>query len=343
MSDETDNKPNLSRRGVFGAIAGAAAAVPILAQAQQAPAGAPPAGGAAGAGRGGRGGGGPRQTPGGSGPIKVLFITKYHPFDRENLFLTLDSMGQDITWTHVEHPAAEVFFDPKVAADYDVFLFYDAFAGRKAGPSGNMFGADAIDSVPSAALQANMKQLFQNGDKGFVFFHHSVASWVHTWPPGVNGSNAYVEVMGGAADWGSPLKNIRGKDYPASGFQKQPQHITVVDKTHPVTAGVDDFDIVDESYLWPVFEDSVHPLLRTNVPQTAEHYKPAQAGHPPGSSLSGWYKSAERSPVVYIQHGHDNDGWANPAFRKLILNAIKWTASPEGKTWAHNNAKRIFV
>ena len=117
------------------------------------------------------------------------------------------------------------------------------------------------------ALQANMKKLMQNGDKGFVFFHHSVASWVHTWPAGVNGSNAYVEVMGGAADWGSPLKNIRGKDYPPSGFKKQPQHITVMDKSHPVTAGVEDFDILDESYLWPVFEDSVHPLLRTNVPK----------------------------------------------------------------------------
>ena len=342
MKLSKDGFKGLSRRGVFGAMAGAAAAVPLLAQAQQAPAPAAPAAGAAG--RGGRGAGGPpRQTPGGSGPLKVLFITKYHPFDRENLFLTLDSMGQDITWTHVEHPAAEVFFDPKVAASYDVFLFYDAFAGRTAGPSGNMFGSDAIDSVPSKELQANMKQLFQNGDKGFVFFHHSVASWAHSWPKGVNGSNAYSEVIGGVADWGTPLKNVRGKDYPPSGFKVQPQHITVVDKAHPVTAGVDDFDITDESYLWPVFEDSVHPLLHTNVPQTAENYRPAQAGHPPGSNLSGWVKTAERSPVVYIQHGHDNTAWANASFRKLILNAIKWTASPEGKTWAHANAKRIFV
>ena len=343
MKLSKDGFKGLSRRGVFGAMAGAAAAVPLLAQAQQAPAPAAPAAGAAG--RGGRGAGGPpRQTPGGSGPLKVLFITKYHPFDRENLFLTLDSMGQDITWTHVEHPAAEVFFDPKVAAAFDVFLFYDAFAGQVTKPAAEPGGRPVTEpTVPSKELQANTKQLFQNGDKGFVFFHHSVASWVHTWPAGVNGSNAYVEVMGGAADWGTPLKNIRGKDYPASGFKKQPQHVTVLDKTHPITAGVEDFDIVDESYLWPVFEDSVHPLLRTSVTQTAEAYGPRQAGHPPGSSLCGWYKAAERSPVAYIQHGHDNDGWTNPAFRKLILNAIKWTASAEGKSWAHANAKRIFV
>jgi hypothetical protein len=322
-----DESNNLSRRGMFGAMAGAAASMPIMAQAQP----APPAGAAAG--RGGRGGG--RGTPGGSGPLKVLFISKFHPFDRENLFQTLDSFGQDITWTHIEQPAAEVFFDPKVAAPYDVFLFYDAFAGRG--------GLGGEDKPPSRELQANMKQLFSNGDKGFVFFHHSVASWAHTWPAGVNGSNAYSEVIGGVADWGTPLKNVRGKDYPPSGFKVQPQHITVIDKSHPVTAGVDDFDIVDESYLWPVFEDSVHPLLRTNAVQTAENYRPAQAGHPPGSSLSGWYKSAERSPVVYIQHGHANDAWANPSFRRLLLNAIKWAGSAEAKTWAHSNAKRIFV
>jgi type 1 glutamine amidotransferase len=278
---------------------------------------------------------------GGTGPIRVLFISAYHPYDRENLALTLDALGQDISWTHIEHPAAEAFYDPRLSANYDVYLFYDAFAGRA--PGGNGSRMSGADTVPSAQTQANLKALLQAGNKGFVFFHHSVASWAHTWPAGVNGSNAYSEVIGGVADWGAPLKNVRGKDYPPSGFKVQPQRITVVDKNHPITAGVEDFDIVDESYLWPVFEDSVHPLLRTNAVQTAENYRPQQAGHPTGSSLSGWYKAAERSPVVYLQHGHSNDAWTNPAFRRLMTNAIKWAASPEAKTWAHANAKRIFV
>ena len=328
-------KNSVSRRSLFGTIVGAAASVPLLAQAQQ-PA---PAQGAPAPGRGAAGRGAPQ---GGTGPIRVLFISAYHPFDRENLFVALDSMGQDIRWTHVEHPAAEVFYDPRFAANYDVYLFYDAFAGRTPAPGGNMFAGDFKDAVPSAQTQANLKALLQAGNKGFVFFHHSVASWAHTWPAGVNGSNAYSEVIGGVADWGSPLKNVRGKDYPPSGFKVQPQRITVVDKTHPITAGVDDFDIVDESYLWPVFEDSVHPLLRTNAVQTAENYRPQQAGHPTGSSLTGWYKAAERSPVVYIQHGHSNDAWPNPAWKRLMLNAIKWAASPESKTWARANPQRIF-
>ena len=46
-----------------------------------------------------------------------------------------------------------------------------------------------------------------------------------------------------------------------------------------------------------------------------------------------WVKTAERSPVVYIQHGHDNNAWANPNFRRLLLNAIKWTVV-ERMVWA---------
>ena len=353
MSND-EKKTSLSRRGIMGIGAAIAAAVPFAVKAQ-APATPPPAaGGAPAGGRGGRGaaggagGGAPRLTPGGSGPIKVLLITKYHPFDRENLFLAFDKMGDDITWTHVEHPAAEAFFDPKLAANYDVLMFYDAYTGRvqKPGATPDARPVTSYDP-PSKELVANFKQLLQNGDKGFVFLHHAIAAWVHSWPAGVNGSNAYVEVMGAAADWGTPIKNIRGVDYPASGAKGgNPQHITVVDKTHPITAGVADFDVVDESYLCPMFEDSVHPLLRSSFMPTAAEFAnrgPAIASHPPGSNLTGWVKTAERSPIAYIQHGHDNTTWSNPSWAKLVLNAIKWAASPESKAWAKANPKKIFV
>jgi len=349
MGNEEDKK-GLSRRGIMGLGAAiAAAAAPFAARGQQAPAaGAPPAGGGGRGGRGGAGGGAPRLTPGGSGPIKVLFITKFHPFDRENLFLAFDKMGSDITWTHVEHPAAEAFFDPKLAAAYDVLMFYDAYTGRVQTPGATPDARPTTSyNPPSNELVANTKALFQQGRHGFVFLHHAIAAWVHSWPKGVNGSNAYVEVMGAAADWGTPIDNIRGVNYPASGAKGgNPQHITVVDKAHPVTAGVEDFDITDESYLCPMFEDSVHPLLRSSFHPTAAEFAnrgPAIASHPPGSNLTGWVKTAEISPVVYIQHGHDNTAWSNPAWAKLVLNAIKWAASPESKTWAKANAKKIFV
>ena len=355
-NDNQEDKKGLSRRSAFGAMAGAAAAVPLVAgTAQQVQ--AQGRGAAANAPLSPTGEGAPIQstpvvgTQGGSGPIRVLFISSYHPFDRENLFRMLDRFGSDITWCHVEHPAAEKFFDPAIAEDFDVFLFYDAFAGRKRRvPGAPPFVGDDQYAVPSAKLQADLKRLLTNGDKGFVMFHHALASWCHSWPAGVNGSNAYVEMMGGAADWGLPIKNIRGKTYPASGYrQGTEQRVAVVDKNHPVTAGVDDYDIVDETYLCPILEDSVHPLLRSSFKPTEDKFAHAPngshvgPGHPPGSDLVGWYKAAENTPLVYLQHGHDNNAWSNPHFQRLMLNAIKWAASPQAKAWAKANSKRIFV
>lgn len=321
----------VTRRSMLGRIAMAAAAAPLAGVAAQGQnnAAAPA-----------------RLTPGGSGPIKVLFLTGYHPFDRENLFLALDSMGQDITWTHVEHPAAEFFYSPKASAYFDVLLFYDAYMGRQPGAS-----APFTYAPPTTEMQDGLKRLTQSGEKGFVFLHHALAAWVHSWPPGVNGSNAYVEMIGAAADWGTPLKGIRGIDYPVSGFrQGTEQHITVVDKEHPITAGLGDgFDVDDECYLCPMFEDSVHCLLRTSFKPEEDSFAHGPsgchvgAGHPPGSNMTAWVKTAERSPVAYIQLGHDNTVWSNKNWRRLVLNAIKWAASPEAMTWAKANPTRIFV
>src|SRR5476649_496489 len=117
----------LIRKSAF-AIAGVMA-LALVAGSQvsgQAPA-APAAGAAAQAGRGGRAGGGPPRMPqGGTGPIKVLVITKGHPFDpRERFFAMFDSMGDDITWTHAEHPAADALMSPKYGSAFDAFVFYD--------------------------------------------------------------------------------------------------------------------------------------------------------------------------------------------------------------------------
>jgi len=329
MTVDNNSNGKLSRRLLVGGGLAAAASLPLAAHAQPMerhpvlPQGMSPQP--------------PRTMQGGTGKTKVLFISKYHAFDRENLFAAFDSFD-DITWTHVEHPAATNFYDPALAEPYDVLLFYDAFAGREFQREADGTIADR-DMPPTPKMKRDFAQLLKNGDKGFVFFHHAIASWAHTWPE-------YGEVIGAVADWGKPLKNIRGKDYAASGaLAGTRQHITVVDKTHPITAGVGDFDIVDEAYLCPVFDDSVHPLLRTDFKplDTAFPMRPMTKGHPPGSNLTGWYKTAERSPVAYIQHGHDNTAWANPAWRKLMTNAIKWAASPESKAWAHANPKRIFT
>jgi uncharacterized protein len=278
----------------------------------------------------------PRTVQGGAGPIQVMLITKGHAFDRENFFLMFDSFGKEITWTHVEYPAAEVFFDPVRAAPYDVLVFYDMYGkGPKPGAAS---ASETVNLEPSPAVNKGMKALLQKG-KGLVFFHHAIGSWV-LWPE-------FHEIIGGAAEFGGlPLK-VRGKEYPYSGYRGGvEQHISVVDKAHPIVQGLGDgFDIVDEVFMHPVFEDSVQPLLRTDFKRIDSNF-PMQYGrgwrHPEGSSAAAWVKTAESSPVVYLQFGHDAKVWENPAFRTLMSNSIRWAASREALAWAAANKTSIF-
>ena len=72
------------------------------------------------------------MTQGGTGPVRMLLITKAHAYEREPYYQMFDSMGADITWMHVDHPAAEAFMTPKYANRYDVAFFFD-MNGAQAG------------------------------------------------------------------------------------------------------------------------------------------------------------------------------------------------------------------
>ena len=63
----------------------------------------------------------------------ILLVTKGHPFDYNDFFALFDAL--DVNWTHVEQPAARVFFSPEVATDYDAFVMYDM-------PGIKLFGSD---------------------------------------------------------------------------------------------------------------------------------------------------------------------------------------------------------
>ena len=272
------------------------------------------------------------SAQGGTGAIKVALITKGHAYDREGLNLLFDSLGEDISWSHVEHPAAALLWEPRSAGLFDVFVFYDA-PGRtqRKGPDGAITYDD-----PGADAKKNLPALMQAGTKGWVFLHHAPAAWNHTWPE-------YSEMVGGACDWGNPV-TFKGKEYPNSGAQGGvKQRITVVDKAHPITQGVaDGFEIVDETYLCPYAEDAIQPLLRTDFKPIDVNFPGRYAKgwrHPEGSNLAGWVKVAGKSPIAYLQNGHDRQAWENPAYRTLVLNAIRWTASKEAKAWAAANAK----
>ena len=88
-----------------------------------------------------------------------------------------------------------------------------------------------------------------------------------------------------------------------------------VNPTHPVLAGLQPFQVWDETY--------VHTKLspdRTVLMERAEG-----AGREPWA----WVRTQGKGRVFYTAYGHDERVWGHPAFHTLMKNAITWAIGPD--------------
>lgn len=258
----------------------------------------------------------------------VLLVTKGHPFDHNALFALFDAL--EVNWTHVEQPAARVFFHPAMAEDYDALVMYD-MPGIQFQPDGPVF------ETPSEEYRRGLMDLCDAG-KGLVFIHHALAGWP-AW-------EEYAEIIGGRFLY--VPGELRGRACLDSGYRHRVEHQVSVLREHPVTAGVpSQFTMTDELYLAEVFEDSVVPLLASDYCFSRDNFYSARKvvvegrmhdntgwTHPDGSNLVGWVKSYRNSPVAYLQGGDDPVAYQCIHFQKLLENAICWAASENARDWA---------
>jgi type 1 glutamine amidotransferase len=256
--------------------------------------------------------------------VRVAVVTKGHPFDAPAFFEVFDSM-EDVDWTHVEHPEALELVEPERASDFDVFVMYDM-------PGITFTGSDppAEFHEPPDGYPEKFCALLDDG-KGMVFLHHAIAGW-----PAWDG---YAEIVGGRFHYQPAV--LAGVAYPDSGYRHDVTHtVEVLDPTHPIVAGVGaSFEITDELYLFPVLEDRVEPLMRSThdfVDTTFYSTDLAIRGsrndrtgwsHPPGSNLVAWTRTVGRSPIAYLQFGDGPATYADPTYRRILANAIAWTAA----------------
>jgi type 1 glutamine amidotransferase len=258
--------------------------------------------------------------------IDTLVVTGGHPFEPDPFFAVFDSYA-DIRWTASDRPRTG-----RPGTDLDVVVFYDM--------PGLLFtgGEPPVDVVATPAEVRRTFEGLTDEGVGLVFLHHSIASWPH--------DDWFAEMVGGRFHY-RPGR-LRGVDYPDSGYLFDVTHeIEVIEPTHPVCAGVSDgFTLTDELYCFPVFEDSVLPLMRTTFPaDDHRHFHSADLAirgrmneahgwsHPAGSRLVAWARAVGRSPLVYLQFGDGPTTYADPAFRRVLHDAIAWSASPEAHEW----------
>src|SRR5690606_12644621 len=83
---------------------------------------------------------------------------------------------------------------------------------------------------------------------GMVYLHHAIAAWP-AWPQ-------YAEIVGGRFHY-RPAQ-LRTTSWPDSGYRHQVTHRVSKVGSHPVTESIPQhFEITDELYLCPVFEDDI--------------------------------------------------------------------------------------
>jgi type 1 glutamine amidotransferase len=98
---------------------------------------------------------------------------------------------------------------------------------------------------------------------------------------------------------------------------------------HPVTSGVQPFSIRDEWYYnirFPEGTSAVAPLLKA-LPPDATRGTPAAKANLGRAEVVAWaLERADGGRGFGFTGGHNHVNWSNDNFRKLVLNALLWTA-----------------
>jgi hypothetical protein len=154
----------------------------------------------------------------------------------------------------------------------------------------------------SKKRQDNFKKLLDRGI-GFVALHHNIGAF-QTWPE--------FKKIAGCKYYLKPAKEGE-RQIRASTFKHGIDlDVKVADKNHPITRGLKDFKIHDEGYKYCGFEKDNRVLLTTD--------------HTESDETVAWVSKYKKAKICGIMLGHDGKAYANPNYRKLLSQAINWTA-----------------
>ena len=173
--------------------------------------------------------------------------------------------------------------------------FVDEQSGGEAFEDISNWGYDSIVlynymKKPTEKQQENFLQLLDKG-VGLVILHHAIYGY-RPWPE--------FQKIVGVTSWLSGAKdNVDFK-------------VHVEDLKHPITRGLSDFAITDETYLGHGLDPKVHVILTTDEPTNSKGI--------------AWVHTYRKSPVCYFQLGHDTKAYGHESFGTILGRAIRWTA-----------------
>jgi type 1 glutamine amidotransferase len=138
----------------------------------------------------------------------------------------------------------------------------------------------------------------------------------------VDEGGGIVALHGASASFGSSEVWMRllGGRFTGHAPGLFPLPVEIVDRQHPIAAGVSEFTVTDEEYCHRFPEDAPrHVIARFRE-------RPATSRDKDGNRDVAWTREVGKGRVFYTALGHDEQCWRHPAWQKLVIQAILWSA-----------------
>ena len=154
------------------------------------------------------------------------------------------------------------------------------------------------EPAEGSVLRDYVENILGSTGQGIVLLHHALLSF--------QGWQKYTDVCG--------VSDRGGDHFQYHQNETVRQFILAVD--HPIIRDVSGFTVVDETYSIgePDCNDNM-VLIHTN--------------NQSGIKNIAWVRQYRESRVFCYASGHDNKVYADPGFRKVLLNGIRWAARQE--------------
>ncbi|BCY09765.1 ThuA domain-containing protein [Actinoplanes sp. L3-i22] len=163
-----------------------------------------------------------------------------------------------------------------------------------------------IDRAEVAGLRAAVA-----AGTGFTGWHGGIAD-------SFRASSDYLQLVGGQfATHPSKEPGACGGDE-TDNFLRHRVDLTALGREHPITAGLDDFELTTEQY-WVLHDDLCDVLATTTHP-----VRPWHPWHRPIVSPAVWTRQWGSGRIVVTTPGHSLDVLANPNVRTVIERGMLW-------------------
>lgn len=219
-------------------------------------------------------------------PIRLAFIAGMNPEFNYSLYAPVLEDFEGVTWQAYTNEESQELFKPENKDKYDVIVFYDI----------------CLEEIPESTKQHIVDAV--SGGKPVFILHDGLLTY-NTWPE-------FAKIAG--MKYFMSRQDVDGVEYGVSKYKhNQEIPITVADKKHFITQGMDEhFILNDEIYdrMWQ--SPDLHVLLTTNHPESC---RDMMYTHQYG-----------KGKVVGIVTGHGPDIYRDKNFKLAFQRAVLWLA-----------------